>query len=334
MAHIGAIKELEKYSEYFDIKDIRGVSVGSMVGALYAVGYNADELTKIMFELDFDKLIKDSYFAYVRLYEKYGMYEAKKLEDEMERLIATKTNIKYCTFCQIEKNLTIIATNLNYQKPVFLNRKNTPDLPISKAIRMSISYPLIMTPVEYEGDMYGDGGEFINYPISTFRNLDETLGITFAAHNENSNGTLKSRINITDIYSYVKSVAHTLSRANYISQITEKYLNRSIIIHIKENVSSMQFNLTPEQKKNIYQCGIDAVREQIGKILGLSDNLLSQIEPIKNSVDNSVTSTKFDGSNPLVDSPVGTSTVSPLEYPIFNEIIDTIIACQLLTAEY
>ncbi|XWV24656.1 putative patatin-like phospholipase [Tupanvirus deep ocean] len=280
IGQVAVLKELEKYKEHFDIKRIRGVSVGSMVAALYAVGYSGDELTKILFEIDFDKLIKDTYFAYFKLYERYGMYEANKLEEEIEKYIRIKTNIKLCTFCQIDKDLTIISTNLNYQCPRFFNRENTPDMPISKAVRMSIGYPLIMTPVLYEGDLYGDGGEFLNYPITTFDDMDKTLGITFAAHNENTNGTLKNRIPINDVYDYIKSIGTTLSRATYVSQITEKYLKRSIVIHITEDINSMQFNLTNEQKKIIYECGTKAVQEQIGQILGLDNDHNATSNPI------------------------------------------------------
>lgn len=266
-AHVGALKELELYKDHFAIENIKGVSVGSLVAALYAVGYNPDELTQILFDMDFDALIRDTNFAYYRLWEKFGMYEANKLEEEIERLIRIKTNIRLCTFCQIKTNLTIFSTNLNFQCPRAFDRENTPEIPISKAVRLSIGYPFIMTPVLFEGDLYGDGGEFMNYPISTFDNLDETLGITFAAFNENSNGTLKHRIEIKDLSDYAKSVGTTMSRAAYVSQITDKYWNRSIIIHITEKISSMQFDLTPEQKMFIYECGVKAVKEQINKII-------------------------------------------------------------------
>ena len=270
-AEIGVLKELENYKEYLDIKNVKGVSVGSIVAALYAVGYEPEELAKIMFDMDFDKLIRDTRLPYIKLYEKYGMYEANKLEEEIERLIRVKTNIKFCTFCQIEMNLTIISTNLNMQRPRSFDRHTDPDMVISKAVRLSISYPLVMTPILYDGDLMGDGGEFLNYPITTFSDseLEETIGITFAAYNENNDGTLKSRIPINDIYDYIKSLGLTMSRAAYVSQITPKYLERSIIVHITENISSMQFNLTKEQKKFIYECGVKAVREQVERVLGV-----------------------------------------------------------------
>ncbi|AEQ33087.1 patatin-like phospholipase [Acanthamoeba polyphaga mimivirus] len=266
-AEIGALKELEKYKQFFEIENISGVSVGSIVAALYAVGYTIDEMTKIVFKMNFDDLIQDNYFTYYKLWEKFGMYDATKLEQEIERLIAEKTHIKLCTFSQIKINLTIISTNLNYQRAIYFNKINTPDMIISKAVRMSIGYPLVMTPVLFNGDLYGDGGEFINYPITMFKNLDETIGITFANNNENNDGTLKNRIQINTLYEYIVSIGTTMSRSAYIAQITPEYLARSIVINITENINSMQFNLTEDQKKFLFECGIKSVQEQINKII-------------------------------------------------------------------
>ncbi|AZL89169.1 patatin-like phospholipase [Megavirus baoshan] len=266
-AEIGALKELEKYKQYFDLENISGVSVGSIVAALYAVGYTIDEMTKIVFDMNFDDLIQDNYFTYYKLWEKFGMYDAVKLEQEIERLIAEKTHIKLCTFSQIKINLTIISTNLNYQRAIYFNKINTPDMIISKAVRMSIGYPLVMTPVLFNGDLYGDGGEFINYPITMFKNLDETIGITFANNNENNDGTLKNRIQINTLYEYIISIGMTMSRSAYIAQITPEYIARSIVINITQNINSMQFNLTTDQKKFLFECGIKSVQEQINKFI-------------------------------------------------------------------
>lgn len=268
-AEVGALMELENYGNYLDLENISGVSVGSIIAGLYAVGYTAQELSDIIFNFDFDYLIKDSMFPYINLYTKYGMYEAKRLEEQIEKLISQKTHIKNCTFAQIKMNLTIVATNLNYQCASFFNKEQTPDMVISRAIRMSIAYPFIITPVYHQGDYFGDGGEFLNYPITIFSNLDETIGITFVSHNENRNGTLKNRTPIISSFDYIKSLALTMSRATYTAQITESHLNRSIIINIVEKIDSMQFNLTADQKFSIYRAGVIAARQQIDGILGV-----------------------------------------------------------------
>jgi len=270
---LGALVELEKYTDYIDIQNIAAVSCGSIIGGLYAVGYTSTEIKEIFFELNFDALICDTSMRYHYLYNNYGMYEAKKLELEIEKLIMAKTNVKNCTFSQCEKNLTIVATNLNYQRPAFFNRNLTPEMIISKAIRMSIAYPILITPVLYEGNYYGDGGEFIHYPITLFEDLDKTIGITCVAHNENLDGTLKHRTEINSIYDYIKSVAITMSRAIYVSQITPEYLRRSIVVDIPGEIVSTQFNLTLEQKKQIFEAGQNAVQTQINNILKIEKKI-------------------------------------------------------------
>lgn len=267
-AQIGALVELTKYTDHIDIKNISSVSCGSIIGALYSVGYTPEEIEKIFFELNFDTLIRDSGGgSYYSLRNNLGLYSAIKFEEEIERLITIKTNIRNCTFSQCEKNLTIVATNLNYQKPTFFNKEETPKMVISKAVRMSSSYPIIMTPVLFDGDLYGDGGESLHYPITLFDNVAQTIGITCVAHNENLNGSLKKRTEITDVYSYIQSIATSMSRSLYLSQITQEYLDRSIIVEIPGEIISTQFDLTYEQKKLMFDAGKEAVQKQIGGII-------------------------------------------------------------------
>jgi len=243
-AEVGALAELEYYAPYLDIQNISGTSVGSIIASLYAVGYKPAEISEIMFHLDMELLIKgekgmiqDNVVAWYNVYNKLGMYEAIGFEAKLDNLIETITGIKNCTFAQIEKNLTIISTNLNFQNASFFSKQTTPSLVISKAVRMSMAYPTIITPVLYEGDLYGDGGQFINYPIIMFKDeLDQTIGITFAAHNENRDCTLKKRYPINNLYDFLMCSAFTMNRATYISQITPEFLARSIIIEIEEEI--------------------------------------------------------------------------------------------------
>lgn len=266
-ALVSSLEELEKYEGTINIQSICGTSVGAMVGGLWAVGYTAEELKKIMFELNFEELIKDSAVPYINLYEKYGMYEAINFEQLIEKLIEEKTQRKFCTFSQINKNLTIVATNINLQKPVFFNKETTPKLAISKAIRMSCGYPIIFTPVLYEGHLYSDGGDSLSFPISYFSNLDETIGITFVRHNENTDGSLKSHVEIQNMTDYIIALGSTLTRATYICQLEEKYIKRTIFVKINEPISSMQFNITNEQKNAIYESGRTSILKQLPNIL-------------------------------------------------------------------
>lgn len=330
-AELGVLKEMEKYDKYLDIQNIKGVSVGSIVAALYVVGYTPDELTKTLFDMDLHNLIMDTYFTTIHLYKNYGMHSAKGLEDEIERLISIKTNIKKCTFSQIDKNLTIIATNLNKQCPIFFNRENTPDTPISKAVRLSTAYPVIMAPGFHDGDIIVDGGSFLNYPITTVPDdeLDRTIGVTFSAYNENLDGSLRERCAINDVYEYIAAVGITMTRSMYLSQVTEKYLRRSIIVKISENINSMQFNLTADQKKYLYQCGINSAREQLHRILGVDqivpNELIENPVPDDNSAntDDTIDRSALDIIIGVIDNSVTDTNVRPVTDTIAIDKADT-----------
>ena len=57
MAHVGVLKVLEKAGIPIDI--ITGTSMGSIVGGLYAIGYNANLLDSLVKTLDWSYIISD-----------------------------------------------------------------------------------------------------------------------------------------------------------------------------------------------------------------------------------------------------------------------------------
>ena len=58
IAHIGVLKELEKYGVEVDY--ITGTSFGSIVGALYAIGYTPDEIEKLLLAIDWESYKDDN----------------------------------------------------------------------------------------------------------------------------------------------------------------------------------------------------------------------------------------------------------------------------------
>ena len=57
MAHVGVLKVLERAGIPIDI--VTGTSIGSIVGGLYAIGYNANSLDSLVKTLDWSYLITD-----------------------------------------------------------------------------------------------------------------------------------------------------------------------------------------------------------------------------------------------------------------------------------
>lgn len=150
-AHIGVIKVLEANDIKVDI--VLGTSAGSVVGALYAGGYNGAELEKLALEMDRGRL-KDYDFsrrAYVR---------GEQLQDFINRALQNRS------IEQLDKPFVAIATQLGSGRTVAFNRGNT-----GMAVRASSSIPGVFYPVMINDEEYVDGDLKQPVPVTQAREM-------------------------------------------------------------------------------------------------------------------------------------------------------------------
>ncbi|ACO03557.1 MAG TPA: Patatin [Persephonella sp.] len=157
-AHIGVLKALEERGIKPDF--ISGSSAGSIVGAFYAAGYSPLEMEKIALNTKFLSYLKPelSFSA---------LFSLEKLEKFLERYIGKKD------ISELEKKLFVCVTNLNKGIPEY---KSKGDLFLW--ISASSSLPFIFKPVEYEGNLYIDGGIMDNLPVEPLKiHSDYIIGV-------------------------------------------------------------------------------------------------------------------------------------------------------------
>ncbi|MCF6213369.1 MAG: patatin-like phospholipase family protein [Flavobacteriaceae bacterium] len=190
-AHIGAIKVLEEAGVRIDY--IGGTSMGAIVGALYAAGYNANQLDSIITHTDFTNILQDKLprssksFYQKENDEKYvitlpikgksiGLPSAISKGQNVFNLFSRLT--EHVHDIQDFNNLPIpflcIATDLETGKPVVLNHGFLPEV-----IRASGSFPTLLEPVEIDGKLLADGGIANNFPVQEVINMgaDVIIGI-------------------------------------------------------------------------------------------------------------------------------------------------------------
>jgi NTE family protein len=136
-AHIGVIKALEANGIKVDI--VLGTSAGSVVGALYAGGYNGIGLEKLALEMDREKL-KDFDIS------KRGYVRGEQLQDFINRALNNRS------IEQLNLPFIAIATQLRTGKTASFNHGNT-----GQAVRASSSIPGVFYPVTINGEEYVDG---------------------------------------------------------------------------------------------------------------------------------------------------------------------------------
>ena len=150
-AHIGVIKVLEANGIKVDI--VLGTSAGSVVGALYAGGYNGAALEKLALEMDREKL-KDYDFS------RRGYVRGEQLQDFINRALNNRS------IEQLDKPFVAIATQLSSGKTVSFNRGNT-----GMAVRASSSVPGVFYPVLIGGEEYVDGDLKKPVPVTLAREM-------------------------------------------------------------------------------------------------------------------------------------------------------------------
>ncbi|ADL54427.1 patatin-like phospholipase family protein [Gallionella capsiferriformans] len=150
-AHIGVIKVLEANNIKVDL--VLGTSAGSVVGALYAGGYDGVALEKLALEMDREKL-KDFDFS------RRGYVRGEQLQDFINRALKNRS------IEQLDKPFVAIATQLSSGRAVAFNRGNT-----GMAVRASSSIPGVFYPVIIQGEEYVDGDLKKPVPVTIAREM-------------------------------------------------------------------------------------------------------------------------------------------------------------------
>ncbi len=163
MAHIGVIRALREAGLQIDL--VGGTSMGSLVAAGCAMGWNYDEMLNLVTSFFSSKKLIDYTFPLV------SFFASKKLTDVL-RAVFQDVQIEdlwqpyFCVSCNLTQGTEII-----HQKG-----------PVWKAVRASVAVPGAFSPIlNDEDDMLVDGGVINNFPIDAMRELCED-GIVIGAN--------------------------------------------------------------------------------------------------------------------------------------------------------
>jgi len=208
-AHIGVIKALEEEGIKPDC--LSGTSSGSIVVALYSMGYTSKEMIDL-FKLYAKDISKIDFFTIIKLI--LGLLIRKKIVIEglnngnkLGKLIqeqAKKKNIKLIK--DIKMPLVIPSVNLCdgaiYLFSSYKNSRKYSDevkvvnnIEIGKAVQASCSYPGIFCPTHVFGKKFVDGGVRQNTPWKELKEIGakKIISVSFSEDKKE-----KEKVNILD----------------------------------------------------------------------------------------------------------------------------------------
>lgn len=191
LAHIGVIKVLERAG--IEVDCITGTSMGSIIGGLYAIGYDADQLEEIALDMNWSEMLKDeipltSISIEEKEYEnKYimtfplngfnlelprGLIAGQKLSAKLSRLTLPVYDIT--NFHNLYVPFSCVATDIVTGKAVVLKKGN-----LAEALRASMAIPSVFTPIKIDNHLLVDGGLVRNFPVDDVIDLgaDIIIGV-------------------------------------------------------------------------------------------------------------------------------------------------------------
>ena len=140
-----------------------------------------------------------------------------------------KTNIK----------ITVKCVNVTKSETYFINHETDPNLEVLQLLLMTTALPIFFKPILYNDCYYIDGGISGNLPIECIDpNKDNYLGIYITGNKE-----LDFKKEDIPILSFINKML-TVS-----STKLDTYLERSIVLIMKEN--STQFEFTNQEKQKM-----------------------------------------------------------------------------------
>jgi predicted acylesterase/phospholipase RssA len=227
-----------------------------------------------------DYLEKAEDVAGVALGMDLGLWKGDVLKNRIAAIIARKTGKPNITFRELEaltkmegsrfKGLTLTGSNLTTSELEYYSVRQTPDMPIVDAVRISASFPVGFQPVIMNGQVKVDGGLLENLPdvfnkrpyltpdnTNKWGGNSQAFALTFSEPEENQSQKIKNGIDLV--------------KACFSAKSSDKPLEKKYGLNIARidtlGIDTLQFNVPLDKKEAMVNAGAVATREALRKIL-------------------------------------------------------------------
>ncbi len=274
IAHLGVIKVMEEAGLRPDY--ITGVSMGSIIGGMYAVGYSSDSILHLLKKLNWDLLFSsnipeskvifpekehfnNSIIEYPVFSKKFrmpsGLINGQQIENQLSYYLWPVAGIN--DFSKFPIPYLCVGADIITGKMADLTSGYLP-----QAIRASMAVPTIFTPVKIDTALLTDGGVIRNYAAEEVKRMgaDIVIGSYTGFLPDRDSRDLES---ITGI---VKQIALLGSLRDFESQ--KKITNILVIPRVRDLNSSVFTNVD-----TIYSRGYIAALPFREKFKRLADSL-------------------------------------------------------------
>jgi NTE family protein len=290
MAHIGVIKVMEEAGLRPDY--ITGVSMGSIVGGFYAIGYSADSLHKIVKGMNWDLILSNNIEE-----NKVIFSEKEHFNNSIISLPLTSRKVTLPSglingqqienlfsyyawpaagrndFSKLPIPFMCLAVDILTGKKVGLQGGYLPD-----AMRASSAVPTLFTPIKIDSALLVDGGVLRNYAADEVRKMGADIVI-----GSYTGFQIKSEEELKTIPGIIKQLVFQRSHEDYQEQ--KKITDLLIEPKVRDFSSTVFYNVDTLVERG-YKAA-SPYREYFRKLAD-SLNIIGPQKPLENILENQI----------------------------------------------
>jgi len=234
MSHIGVLRVMEEAGLRPDY--ITGVSMGSIVGSMYSIGYRSDTLQSLFKNGDWDLILSNSvpenkviftekkYFnnsivslpvSFKKVRLPSGLINGQQIEKMLSYYAWPAADID--DFSKLPIPFLCVGTDLITCKKVILRSGYLPD-----AVRASMAVPSIFTPLKIDTAILIDGGFVRNIAVSELKEMGADIVIgSYAGFHRYNEDELQSVTGVMKQVSFYNSINDYTEQKKLIDYLIE-----------------------------------------------------------------------------------------------------------------
>lgn len=272
LAHLGILKVFEENNIKFDI--IAGTSMGSVIGALYAIEQDVDKIQKILKDYLFNKMFSKmnmeklqgdsqstsakSLIRKAREFVKYGAsneansFFANSMLEDMINTIIPDIDMQ-----DTKIPLACVATDITNGKEKIFTKGS-----LRKIVLASTSIPGVFPPVNIDGIWYTDGAHVNVTPVSVAR----LMGADFVIGSD-----VKSKLKTLDVVPV--NSRDIMNRCNFIANhLFYEILIKEANVVLEPNIKQIswsefnKFNLMVNEGEKEAKSKLSIIKQEINKL--------------------------------------------------------------------
>jgi NTE family protein len=330
-AHVGVLKVLEALNLQVDY--IVGTSMGAIIGGFYAAGYSADEIERLLVEVDWNRALTDQPdradrtmrkkeleseflipyrvgFNGGRFQAPLGFVEGQHLDQLFQRVLLPVMHIR--DFDDLQIPFRAVATDLVTGEEVVLS-----DGSLTDSLRASMSVPGVFDPVRIGGRILVDGGLANNLPVSVVREMgaDVVIAVDISM-------PLLTEKQLTSVVSVTEQLTNFLTRRTTDQQIASLGPGDILIVPELGDFSSANF----EDAAQVVPLGEQAALAQADLLSALAADATDGPRPARglpqSRPDTAIAFVELENSSVLNDELIRSRLADHIGRPLDQQELD------------